>query len=93
MLPSFLIFDQINLLNILKNVCFVLLVCLLQFAQRGVGICTRPATPGALGGPCRPCYKVFNSNDLMLSFYIIYLCFIFDLRRDNSKHNCAFFKL
>ena len=41
----------------------------------------------------RPCYKVFNSNDLILSFYIVYLCFILDLRRDNSRHNYAFFKL
>ena len=38
-------------------------------------------------------FKVFNSNDLMVLFYIVYLCFILDLRRDNSKHNSAYFKL
>ena len=38
-------------------------------------------------------YKVFRSNDVTLSFYSIYLCFILDLRRDNNKRNCASFKL
>ena len=37
--------------------------------------------------------KVFSSNDLMVLFYIVYLSFILDLRRDNSKHNSAYFKL
>ena len=41
----------------------------------------------------RPCYKVFSSNDLMLSFCIVYLCFILDLRRGNSRHKYVFFKL
>ena len=36
-------------------------------------------------------YKVFNSNNLTLLFYTIYLCFIFELGRDN-KHNCGYFK-
>ena len=35
----------------------------------------------------RECYEVFKPNDLAL-FYSVYLCFIFDLRRDSNKHNC-----
>ena len=31
---------------------------------------------------CRSCYKVSNSNNSMLSFYVVYLCFILDPRRD-----------
>ena len=38
-------------------------------------------------------YKVFNSNDLTVFSYRFYLYFILDLRRDNNKHNWAYFKL
>ena len=38
-------------------------------------------------------YKVFNSNDLTLLFYSVYIYFILDLRRDNNKYNCVYFQL
>ena len=37
--------------------------------------------------------KIFNSNDLTSLFDWVYLRFILDLRRDNNKHDFAFFKL
>ena len=38
---------------------------------------------------CGCFYRVFSCDDLALLFYSIYFCFILDLRRDSSKHNCA----
>ena len=76
-------FYQINLLNIHKKMFVLfsssnlLLVCLLQSWHK--------RNVGV--------YKVFNSNDLTLLFYSVYLYFILDLRRDNKKHNCTYFKL
>ena len=76
----FLIFHQINLLNIHKKwpclvfiFYFTLSFSVQSWHKRVVGV-----------------YKVFNSNDL--TFYSIYLCFNLDLGRGN-KHNCAYFKL
>ena len=81
-LLTFFIFHQINLLNIHKKCVLFsssnfLLVFLLQ-TQHKRGMSV---------------YKIFNSNYLILLFYSVYLCFIFDLRRDNSKHNYAYFRL
>ena len=81
--PYFLIFHQINLINIYKNLFLLfsstnlLLVCLLQSQhKRGMDA-----------------DKVFSFNDLTSLLYSVYLCFILDLRRDNSKYNCAYFQL
>ena len=58
--------------------CFVfILVCLLQV--------WRKRSVGV--------YKVLNSNDLTLLFYSVYIYFTIDLRRDNNKRNCGYFKL
>ena len=81
-------------LNILK-------MCLLCSLSLSAIICTKGVEAFIQGQQHQECWKghvdhanpVFSSNDLMLSFYIIYLCFILDLRRESSTHNCAFFKL
>ena len=69
--PYSFIVHQINLLDMHKKCvvlnlsCNLLLVCLLQSSHK--------RDMGV--------YKVFNSYDLMLLFYSVYLCFILDLRR------------